>query len=576
MEETMEEDAAGPSRECANPWPYLARLFTFSEQVNDSFRFKCLLCLPKQNFITAYKNSSSNLRKHVKRRHETHLEEYCQLTSTACKRPSEGGTGTKQVSQKTVDRAILRFIVQGLQSFSLVEKPSFQDLVVELQPSSAVMSRTTVRRKIDSATSKMKERLKNEMKKVPYIATTTDCWTARRRSFIGVTAHWLDPCSFECRSAALACRQLRGSHTFDALAAVLTDIHAEYEISLKVVRTTTDNGSNFVKAFRVFGQQDENNNEELVAEGTIEEEEVGEDCDASDGEEEVEFMDVEAILEEDDGLQYQLPKHHRCACHLLNLVSTVDVDRANKTEAYKKLSRSAFSKCQALWNKASRSPQNAELIEEHCKLHLVQPNSTRWNSSFMAVERVVRIIRDQGEGSVRTVCAALNVPMYSPADIVFFGEYVTTMSPVAKSLNILQGEVNGANLARAGVADEDDFFSNVKQTHSHEISKQLDGYLAATAEGVNTLAPYPAVRNLSLKLNTALPASAACERLFSIAVVGLNKTKTRNSLALDGTLSSIMTIKMADLEPCFKWEPPSDIINASKKATGQYNRAHRS
>ncbi|KAK0153174.1 Zinc finger BED domain-containing protein 1 [Merluccius polli] len=567
MEETMEEDAAGPSRECANPWPYLARLFTFSEQVNDSFRFKCLLCLPKQNFITAYKNSSSNLRKHVKRRHETHLEEYCQLTSTACKRPSEGGTGTKQVSQKTVDRAILRFIVQGLQSFSLVEKPSFQDLVVELQPSSAVMSRTTVRRKIDSATSKMKERLKNEMKKVPYIATTTDCWTARRRSFIGVTAHWLDPCSFERRSAALACRQLRGSHTFDALAAVLTDIHAE---------TTTDNGSNFVKAFRVFGQQDENNNEELVAEGTIEEEEVGEDCDASDGEEEVEWM-WKPFWRKMMGFSI--------SCR--NII--VDVDRANKTEAYKKLSRSAFSKCQALWNKASRSPQNAELIEEHCKLHLVQPNSTRWNSSFVAVERVVRIIRDQGEGSVRTVCAALNVPMYSPADIVFFGEYVTTMSPVAKSLNILQGEVNVILYIKEHLpehdeglrspstsSDEDDFFSNVKQTHSHEISKQLDGYLAATAEGVNTLAPYPAVRNLSLKLNTALPASAACERLFSIAVVGLNKTKTRNSLALDGTLSSIMTIKMADLEPCFKWEPPSDIINASKKATGQYNRAHRS
>ncbi|KAL0202415.1 hypothetical protein M9458_000433, partial [Cirrhinus mrigala] len=31
---------------------------------------------------------------------------------------------------------------------------------------------------------------------------------------------------------------------------------------------------------------------------------------------------------------------------------------------------------------------------------------------------------------------------YSPADIAFLGEYVTTMSQVAKSLNILQGEVN--------------------------------------------------------------------------------------------------------------------------------------
>ncbi len=67
-------------------------------------------------------------------------------------------------------------------------------------------------------------------------------------------------------------------------------------------------------------------------------------------------------------------------------------------------------------------------------------------------------------------------------------------------------------------------------------------------------------------------ANADAERVFS--VVGLNKTKRRNSLALDGTLSSIMTIKMANLEPCFKWEPPSDIIRASKKATGQYNHAH--
>ncbi|CAB1434612.1 unnamed protein product [Pleuronectes platessa] len=30
-----------------------------------------------------------------------------------------------------------------------------------------------------------------------------------------------------------------------------------------------------------------------------------------------------------------------------------------------------------------------------------------------------------------------------------------------------------------------------------------------------------------------------------------------------------MAIKMADLEPCFRWEPPSEFIKASKKATGQ-------
>lgn len=77
------------------------------------------------------------------------------------------------------------------------------------------------------------------------------------------------------------------------------------------------------------------------------------------------------------------------------------------------------------------------------------------------------------------------------------------------------------------------------------------------------------------KLVLVLPHSNAdAERVFS--VVGLNKTKSRNRLALDGTLSSIMTIKMAGLEPCFKWEPSSTLIKASKMTTSQYNKAHLS
>ncbi|XP_058601183.1 uncharacterized protein LOC131520737 isoform X2 [Onychostoma macrolepis] len=278
------------------------------------------------------------------------------------------------------------------------------------------------------------------MRKAAYIATTTDCWTARRRSFIGITAHWLDPCSFERHSVALAFKQLKGSHTFDLLACAMHDIHTEYGICAKIVRTTTDNGSNFIKAFHVFGP-DENNNvttEEVTEKVTTQEE--GEDDDP--GEMEVEFIDVAAILDEDDGLQYQLPKHHRCACHLLNLVSTVDVNNANRSESYKKLSRSSFSKCQALWNKTSRSTIAAEVVEEHCKLQLLQPNATRWNSFYLAVERIVRILKDQGEGAMRAVCAALKVPMYSPAEMAFLGEYTTTMNPVAKATNILQGDSN--------------------------------------------------------------------------------------------------------------------------------------
>src|SRR4029434_3139166 len=77
------------------------------------------------------------------------------------------------------------------------------------------------------------------------------------------------------------------------------------------------------------------------------------------------------------------------------------------------------------------------------------------------------------------------------------------------------------------------------------------------------------------KLVLVLPHSNAdAERGFSVG--GLEHTKTRNNTALDGTVCSIMAIKMADLEPCFRWEPPSEVIRASEKATGQYNLAHRS
>lgn len=46
----------------------------------------------------------------------------------------------------------------------------------------------------------------------------------------------------------------------------------------------------------------------------------------------LEVVDVAAILDEDDGLQFQLPKHHGCAYHLLNLISTVDAIKANSDE----------------------------------------------------------------------------------------------------------------------------------------------------------------------------------------------------------------------------------------------------
>lgn len=66
------------------------------------------------------------------------------------------------------------------------------------------------------------------------------------------------------------------------------------------------------------------------------------------------------------------------------------------------------------------------------------------------------------------------------------------------------------------------------------------------------------------KLVLVLPHTNA-DAKWVFSVVGLNKTKKRNGFALGGPLSSIMTIKMAGLKPCFKWEPWQVIIEALKK-----------
>ena len=67
--------------------------------------------------------------------------------------------------------------------------------------------------------------------------------------------------------------------------------------------------------------------------------------------------------------------------------------------------------------------------------------------------------------------------------------------------------------------------------------------------------------------------NAELERLFS--TVRKNKTHSHSFLKLDGTLSSILSMKSKYPEykkPCFKWEPENEIIICAKSATTAKNK----
>ena len=56
-------------------------------------------------------------------------------------------------------------------------------------------------------------------------------------------------------------------------------------------------------------------------------------------------------------------------------------------------------------------------------------------------------------------------------------------------------------------------------------------------------------------------------------MVTKNKTAFRPNLKLDGTLASILTVKLANPEPCFEYEPPVSVLETAKKSK-KYNTAH--
>jgi len=343
-----------------------------------------------------------------------------------------------------------------------------------------------------------------------------------------------------------------------------------------------------------------------------------------DGATGVDAFDVSsAITDSKSDCDYSLPRHQRCACHTLNLISMTDADNAERDAQYKKLSRSTFGKCNALWNKYGRSAQAVETVTGTYGLGLKRPNITRWNSVYMATDRLLCLINEKGEDEFRQVCAKLDVPRFKDAEMGFLSEYVSIMKPVAQSLNILQCETkmylayllptitvlkeklqhkqssavtckpliaallngiderfadmftdrdcvaaailhpkfrntwtddntliesgmqhiryllttssiaptssaaNDGSSSTSTATDDDDFFSRRRAPqHQQDVLTQ---YMQTQTEDITTLTVWPELKELFIRLNTPLPASAASERLFSCAGLTMNSQRTRMS-----------------------------------------------
>ncbi|GBP20690.1 hypothetical protein EVAR_16563_1 [Eumeta japonica] len=150
----------------------------------------------------------------------------------------------------------------------------------------------------------------------------------------GFTVHWIESKTFERKSAAIACRRFKGAHTYDKVDEMIADVHSNYNLKLsKMVKTVTDNGSNMVKAFDVFGKSDSEvvENERVShAFGDLEKSSLDEGSEDDDSLLVLQaFPDALLDLEGD----CLLPGHERCATHTLHLIASTDFKQA-RTKIY--------------------------------------------------------------------------------------------------------------------------------------------------------------------------------------------------------------------------------------------------
>uniref|UniRef100_H3A6Y5 BED-type domain-containing protein n=1 Tax=Latimeria chalumnae TaxID=7897 RepID=H3A6Y5_LATCH len=370
----------------------------------------CLLCKPMVREYSTAKNSTSNL-KHLYNIHKT-TELVTRLnTQQSLKRPrcDDEEDDDDDVPPAANKKKLLNFVIETIQPPDIVKQPSFKQLVEG--PNTKVMTRKTLTSHIDATYRTMRTTIMVRLADIKSVCTTADIWTAHNKSFFGMTCHWIDPTLFQRVSAALACTQIHGKHTFNVIVSLIDEIHTSFSLGDKVVRTVTDNGLNFAKAFKEYGFQEEEDEETAKVDHK--------------------FGLISDMI---DHQPFQLLKHQRCTTHRLNLITAYDIHKhLSCTSSTSAVYHSSIAKCSALRNKASRSYKAYEVIEDNAT-KLIVPCVTRWNSFYNAVEMVMSIEH------LSIVCDEMGVAKFKMHEITFLKEYCKVLKPLAMALDILQGE----------------------------------------------------------------------------------------------------------------------------------------
>ncbi|CAL1671837.1 unnamed protein product [Lasius platythorax] len=434
----------------------------------------CVHCVPNQTIKGSLK-ISSNYVSHLKRKHPDLYSEYNIYKDAKRQRMERSNVirrTTCSFSQELFEENVTRYILESMSPSSTVMLPAFRQIFDSFRikhgdKSLKHLTRNTLKRKIDIIYSEQMKIIMNYIKNVKYVCTTADVWTAPDRRIISVTAHWLCEKTLKRKSAALACKRIEGTHTAEVIAIELARIHALFGINNeKLVATVTDNGSNFVEAFKIFGlssssilvrlslnnadeleemetndsagtNNDKNNNE---TDEDNDNDSESDDYNDNDDDDDDNCDNIDNIPVENEEVSDQidviLPRHLRCASHTLHLIASSDAVKIIRDDLrLKRLHKEAIKECQKLWRKL-RSPKNRESLKKYLKCSLKRPVVTRWNSLYDCLKQIITL-----EDKLTNIQQHVNFEVgIREHHFRYIKDYLLCMEPLALGIDKAQAE----------------------------------------------------------------------------------------------------------------------------------------
>lgn len=89
----------------------------------------------------------------------------------------------------------------------------------------------------------IKNRLQRHVASGGHVNLTLDAWTSSNKiPYLGITVHWMDS-AYNLQDCVLGFRRLRGLHTADNLAEVVTDVSKEFNLTGHLLCITADNAT---------------------------------------------------------------------------------------------------------------------------------------------------------------------------------------------------------------------------------------------------------------------------------------------------------------------------------------------